>query len=220
MKTKKIFLYVLMILPLVITLIALPSLPEQIPAHYNIYGQVDRWGSKYESLILPAISIVIGIIIILLVRHFEKKEKDGTNNSNVLLIVGLLALSMFGIMHVYFLYTSLHSINNLNHIGLQIEQLMFGLLGVFMIVVGNIMPKLRMNSWIGFRTSASMKNESVWKKSQRFSGISFIVAGVLIILFSLFLEGLPLFALAMITLIGSSIVSAIYSSKVAKVEEE
>lgn len=48
MKKKKI-VYILMYLPLVVALIALPYLPEKIPAHYGFDNQVDRWGSKSEK---------------------------------------------------------------------------------------------------------------------------------------------------------------------------
>lgn len=64
----------------------------------------------------------------------------------------------------------------------DLSQLIFILLGIFMIVFGNIMPKIRMNSAMGLRTKWSMKNEITWKKSQRFGGISFMIVGILIIL--------------------------------------
>lgn len=40
-----------MLLPLSVVLVSLQFLPDQIPAHYGISGEVDRWGSKYEILI-------------------------------------------------------------------------------------------------------------------------------------------------------------------------
>ena len=56
MKNKKIF-YLLMFLPLLVVLISLKFLPDQIPAHYGISGEVDRWGSKYETLIFPGVTL-------------------------------------------------------------------------------------------------------------------------------------------------------------------
>lgn len=44
------------------------SLPAEVPAHYNALGEVDRWGSKWELIILPG----IGAFIILLMQMFEK----------------------------------------------------------------------------------------------------------------------------------------------------
>ena len=36
-------------------------IPSEIPAHYNVVGEVDRWGSKGEMLILPIIGFVMWI---------------------------------------------------------------------------------------------------------------------------------------------------------------
>jgi uncharacterized membrane protein len=43
-------------------------LPEEVPAHYNAVGEVDRWGSKWELLILPG----VGAFISLLMQTIEK----------------------------------------------------------------------------------------------------------------------------------------------------
>lgn len=42
------------------------NLPEEIPAHFNATGEVDRWGSKIEVFILPAIGIFMWIFLGLL----------------------------------------------------------------------------------------------------------------------------------------------------------
>lgn len=36
-----------------------PGLPDQIPGHYNAAGEVDRWGSKIEVLVVPIIMLVM-----------------------------------------------------------------------------------------------------------------------------------------------------------------
>ena len=97
----------------------------------------------------------------------------------------------------YFLYADFKSIENLSSMALDIHQLIFGLLGFSMIILGNIMPKLRMNSAVGLRTVWSMKNEATWKKSQRFGGISLIVGGIIIIIVCFFTKGFSCFWWAM-----------------------
>ncbi len=59
MNVKKLF-YTLMFLPLIVSMIALIFLPDLIPVHYNIKNEIDRWGSKYEILIIPIIIILLG----------------------------------------------------------------------------------------------------------------------------------------------------------------
>ena len=70
-KTIKLF-YTLMFLPLVISIVALTFLPDLIPAHYNIKNEIDRWGSKYEILIIPIIIILLGHFL-LFIRKWVKK---------------------------------------------------------------------------------------------------------------------------------------------------
>lgn len=44
------------------------KLPEKVPGHYDASGKVDRWGSKWELLILPG----VGAILALLMQVLEK----------------------------------------------------------------------------------------------------------------------------------------------------
>lgn len=44
------------------------GLPDEVPVHYNALGEVDRWGSKMELLILP----MIGTFMAVLMQLFEK----------------------------------------------------------------------------------------------------------------------------------------------------
>ncbi|MGM8211875.1 DUF1648 domain-containing protein [Virgibacillus sp. W0430] len=43
-------------------------LPETVPVHFNALGEVDRWGSRLELLILPG----IGTFILALMQTLEK----------------------------------------------------------------------------------------------------------------------------------------------------
>lgn len=56
---------ILTFLPLIVSALLLPLMPRQIPAHYNLSGQIDRWGSPLELLLLPLLTLAAG----LLARH-------------------------------------------------------------------------------------------------------------------------------------------------------
>ena len=114
MKTKRILVVILMVLPLLYTLVALPFLPEQIPAHYNINNQVDRWGSKYEVLIFTAITILFGIVMFIITNIASKQERNEQNNEKIALLTSIFSPLLFNAMSLYFLYTDFHSIDNLN----------------------------------------------------------------------------------------------------------
>lgn len=181
MKAKKILYYAyytLMYLPVAVSLAAFSYLPDKIPVHYGYNYQVNRWGSKYEVLIVAAMSPVIGYFTLALAKIASKQEKYGKNNENITIFTGLFTLFLFNAINAFILYAALNKIENLSDVPLDISRLVFGIIGVFMIVMGNYMPKLRRNSFIGLRTRWSRKNDTVWKKCQRIGGISFIIGGV------------------------------------------
>ena len=47
---------------------------------------------------------------------------------------------------------------------------MFGGLGVFFIILGNFMGKIRRNYFVGIKTPWTIDNEEVWNKTTRLSG--------------------------------------------------
>ena len=104
MKKKKIIFYSLMFLPLIVVLIALHFLPERIPAHYDFNNQVTRWGSKYETLIFPVITVLFGYFMLGMAKFSSKQEENGSNNENVCIVAGIVSLTLFNAMTGYFLY--------------------------------------------------------------------------------------------------------------------
>lgn len=216
MKTKKIIFYSLMFLPFAAVLISLQFLPQQIPAHYGINNQVTRWGSKYETLIYPVITIAFGCFMLAIAKYSAKHEKNGSNNENICIVSGIVILALFNAMTGYFLYADFNAIENLSSIALDINQLLFGLLGISMIIIGNIMPKLRMNSAVGLRTVWSMKNETTWKKSQRFGGISFIVGGIAAVVICFLTKGFFCSILTIIVIAIILVIDICYTYKLSK----
>ena len=75
---------------------------------------------------------------------------------------------------------------DLKSLPIDFVSLIMVLFGVVFIIIGNIMPKARLNSIVGFRTPWTMKNETVWKKNQLFAGALSMIVGVLIVVGSLF----------------------------------
>lgn len=58
-----------LLLSLVFLLLNWGTIPQEIPAHFDFKGNVDRYGSKVELLILP----IIAIALLILMQLVEKK---------------------------------------------------------------------------------------------------------------------------------------------------
>lgn len=211
MKNQYRILYSLMYLPLVITLILLPFFPKQIPAHYDAAGNITRWGSKLELLIIPFFTIIFGYFMLAMVRYFNKKSNQDGNEKAIILITAGSVL-VFDIMCFIFLYKAYFTAKGINEpIHIDISQLMFIITGISLCFTGSIMPKCKLNSIVGLRTTWSMANEKAWALSQRYGGISLILGGIVLVIFNLFLTGIPSLIFSMIIFLIIIIICIIIS---------
>ena len=65
---------------LFVTLLVLRELPAEIPAHYDFAGNVTRYGSKYELLILPVILLLVSFGSRFLLLHFHRKAEQAESD--------------------------------------------------------------------------------------------------------------------------------------------
>ncbi len=177
--------YGIIILSVVGTAILLMFSPDTVPVHYNFAGEVDRFGSKYENLIFPLFAIIMGAFFILFAKLQRKKGLAA--NEKILLYGGISTLLFLVALGFYFILKAIRydpaavSIDVTKFTGIAI--------GILLIVLGNIMPKMRRNAMFGLRTKWSLANDSVWQKSQRFGGIASVLCGLTMIVISAFVSG-------------------------------
>lgn len=225
---KKI-MWAISFISLIGTVMVLQFMPDRIPMHYDMAGNIDRWGSKYESLIFPILILAISLLWTLMIKYFEKKEQKATDekeradaktNAKVIKIVGVSMAAMFTIMQGFIMYGSYHeAISNVEKQTIDISKVATILMGIIFIVLGNFMTKIRANGTVGFRVSWSMYNENTWRKSNRFAAtMIMIVGGLTIITAAVMRNSFGAMMIMLGYLFISIIVALIYAYKVYKKE--
>ena len=213
--------------PFVVTSLILQGLPDKLPMHYDLQVNIDRWGSKTEELIFPIIILLLTGFWHVMIAYYEKKAKMipedkaasvnkaqavAKSNSKLLTIVGIYMAVMFGVMHFAILYASCVQANaGLSTMTLDIGKLTCTLAGIFFIIIGNFLPKTKVNSIVGVRTLWSMYNENTWRLSNRLGAWLLIIAGLLTILTTVVADGNISTILLLVYLIAASVVLIIYS---------
>lgn len=177
MKSKYYVISALMFLTLIYTIIFMIISPDSIPMHYNILGEIDRYGSKYEMIMIPIFVLISGIVPMLFAKHF--KSKSDKSSEKLSLNVGIVLVLMFIALYVLFSVMALNS--NIEY-GTDIGKVIIIAIGIFFTVLCNLMPKARLNSLFGIRTSWSIANEKTWQKSQRFGGYSGVICGIILVI--------------------------------------
>ncbi|MBX3011599.1 MAG: SdpI family protein [Caldilineaceae bacterium] len=174
-----------------------------LPVHWNVAGEVDRYGSKWEGLwLLPAVSLGI-ILLFRVIRAIDPLRANLERSMQAYHAVLLGTLFFMAVLHVGAVLAAVgYPIN----IGL----LAAPALGVLFIIIGNYMGKIRRNYMLGVRTPWTLTSELSWNKTHRLTGKLFILSGLLIIAAS-FWSATVAFYTMMGTLLGTVAFALIYS---------
>lgn len=192
----------LVITPFILIAIFWNSLSDQIPKHWNISGEVDRYGDKREIFLLPGINVFI-YVLLWIIPYIDPKKNFGQFLNTFVKIQALVITFLFGI----FLVILVGSLGYAIDMGFWILYLVIGLL----LVIGNYLGKVRPNYFLGIRTPWTLESEEVWVKTHRLAGKLWVVSMILLAITGLFLK-LALFnQVFVVVLITVALIPVIYS---------
>jgi len=99
---------------------------------------------------------------------------------------------------------------------IEIDEVTNIALGIFMIFVGNKLPKAKPNSIMGVGTVWALHNDVTWSKSNRFGGVACMVCGALTVLETLIIGGFASTMIMLGLIICMGVVVCVYSYKMYK----
>lgn len=179
------------------------KLPSEIPINYGFNNEARTLASKWIVIfLLPLILALVNLFVNLTLTE-KNRQRVGERLSAVLIwLVPLLSVvvSMFLI---------------LKPLGLPLKagSLVFSIISVIFIIIGNYIPKCRPNSYVGYRLSWIMNDEELWMKTHRFSGFVLVIAGFASLVASFFAIGKYVFLVCLVIII---FVPLIYSLAIKK----
>ena len=196
---KKIVLTsVITLLPIIVGLIFWNRLPEKVPTHFNLEGEVDGWSSKAFAVFgIPAFIFAMHIACTI-AASFDPKSKniEGKPLNLVLWICPMVS----AVVAIVTYPTALGYKINVTFIMLLYVSVLF-------ITVGNYLPKCRPNYTIGIKVPWTLDDEENWNKTHRFAGKLWVICGI-ITLVTAFLN-IPWIFFALIPVI--TVVPIVYS---------
>ena len=166
---------IVLLLPMVIGLILWNELPDQIPMHWNIHGEVDAWGSKGEFVFLVPL-IFVGLQFACLLAASASKEEKVTKKVSSLI---LWLCPIISILTNTLIYMNVFGYDFSAEIILPLS------LGVILTVIGNWLPKIKRNSFIGIKVPWALKDDENWYHTHRFAGKVWVIGGIVLLLTAL-----------------------------------
>ena len=134
-------LIVIVSLPFIYLAYIWGQLPEKVPIHWNIKGEIDRYGDKIELVMIPILLPLLVYIIFLVVPKIDPKNKLN-KMGNKLQAIKFLLTTLMSILALFII----HSVKNQSSTD---PNYIVILIGVLYIVLGNYFKTIRANYFIG-----------------------------------------------------------------------
>jgi uncharacterized membrane protein len=181
-----------------------PRLPEQVPMHWNIRGEIDGYGAKtWAGFLVPAMMLAM-LGLFWLLPWLSPRSFDVDRFRETYMWIALLLISLMAYIHSLTLWAAFNP-----HIDMA-RALVAGIC-VCMALVGNVLGKVRRNFWVGIRTPWTLASERVWIDTHRLAARLMTLAGVLGAAISLVAGHVAAFAVSFGLIMTAALAPVVYS---------
>lgn len=178
---KHIVVSIVILLPLVYLWIVWKDIADTVPVHYNIHGEIDRYGNKTEMLmaILTLTGVTLGTYLLMVNIHKidPKRARGGHKGSMEKLALGV-SIFLTALISVIIADAKTGGGN----IG---EKAIIPLVGMLLAFVGNYMHNLKPNYFAGIRTPWALNDEDNWKQTHQLASHVWFGGGITIFMIAL-----------------------------------
>jgi uncharacterized membrane protein len=179
------------------------SSPESFPVHWNIHGNVDRYGSRFEGLLLVPL-IAAGLYALLLVLpQFDPGRANYQSFLSAYFAIRLSILVFLAVIYTCMLLVAFGHSVNMNSI------IPFAMCALF-VILGSVMSSIRPNWFVGVRTPWTLSSRLSWDKTHRLAGRLFMAMGAVVGLLGL-IQTAWMLAVTVTFVVGSVLGILIYS---------
>jgi uncharacterized membrane protein len=178
--------------------VAWPSAPARFPMHWDLAGEVDRFGGRFEGLLaIPLLALGLH----LLMRFLPQVDPGRANYASFVSAYTAARVSVLALLAFLWGVIQLAARGRRIDVGAVVPLAV----GALFVVLGSLMGKIRPNWFFGVRTPWTLSSAEAWTKTHRAGGWAFIGAGLATMAASLL--GTPMLTFGV--LIGSIVAAAL-----------
>ncbi|WP_295634170.1 SdpI family protein [uncultured Intestinimonas sp.] len=173
MKTMRLATWVLAAVPPVLLALCWGALPDRVPVHWGLDGAV-TYGARWE-LVVPAL---LPLLLLALLRFLPRldprrksyarfqREYDGFALALTLFLLALNAVTL---------------VESLRPGTISVGRAVLVGVGVLFAWVGNLLPRIKSNFFMGFKTPWTLSDPDVWNRTNRLGGILMFALGAALV---------------------------------------
>lgn len=191
-KLKLIISSVIILLPMLVGILCKDMLADEVAIHWGINGQADGFANPAVAfIVIPLIMLAIHWICMIISSVIGKREEQSDKVMGLMFwIIPTITLATCGMVLAIALgYTA------------NIGSIIYLLMGVMFIVIGNYLPKTKRSVTTGIKIKWTMANDENWAATHRYAGKLWVAAGlVCIVAMPLPTKWFPVVAISIIVL--------------------
>ena len=159
---------ILTLLPILAGLYLWNTLPEQVPSHWDVNGEIDGWSSKpFFVFGLPCIMLAFQWLCVLGTAADPKRANHSDKVMQLVLwIIPVLSIILSAMTYIVVLG---HAV--------RVEVVMPLIIGLVFTIIGNYLPKCKQSYTVGIKIPWTLHSEENWNRTHRFAGRLWLVCG-------------------------------------------
>ena len=192
---------VVTVLPMLVGLVLWSKLPDRIPTHWNMAGEVDGWSGKGFAVFgMPLMMLAFQWICGFALSADPKKQNQPQKMLQASFwIIPVISVALMGIMYA----TALGK-------GINVNTVLPVLMGLIFAIIGNYLPKCKHNYTMGIKLPWTLNSEENWNRTHRLAGYVWMIGGIAIMLTG-FLGGVMAMWIELSIAITMALIPAVYS---------
>lgn len=174
------------------------KMPAELPTHWNFHGEVDKYSSRFDAMVLtPGVLVIMNAVLLFMLDNDPRNKKQ----NNFVMIIS--KLTMPAIMLLSYTMTIMAGLGR----ELNVSVIIPVFVGLLLIAIGNYLPKIKRNYTMGIKLPWTLNSDENWRRTHRLGGICIVIIGLSLIL-SVFLKSEIIF---IVSLIIGTIIPSVYS---------
>ncbi len=175
------FAVIIVLIQIALSLYLGLSLPDdaKVPTHWNIKGEIDGWSGKWTaSFLFPGINLALLLLAVFFPVLSPRFRKDPERFQKILPSIISILVFFFALIHIYSLLLAKDSLP-------QAGNFILIAIGLMFVLLGNLLPKIPSNFYMGVRLPWTLSSETVWRKTHRLAGWCFSISGLTLLIVGL-----------------------------------
>ena len=178
LKNKKLLVItsLLILLPIPVGLLLWDQFPETMAIHFGFTGQADGFASVPFAVFVLPLCLLLGHWVCI---FFTALDKGNKNRNQKLQTIVLWVIPLIGNLSCLGMYAF--------SLGWKFSAVAWTMIpmGLLFAVIGNYLPKPRMNSPMGIKVWWAYTSEENWNATHRFAGKVWVIGGIVVALCAL-----------------------------------